>query len=107
MQFKRLNFLLVVLLLAVFVQYSTAQTITANKTGSQGGYYYEYWKDNGTGTMILGDGGNFSCSWSNINNILFRKGLRPGLFIHLQSNRQFIFDGLWVDEKPAHRILYC
>jgi endo-1,4-beta-xylanase len=30
------------------------------------------------GTMVLGDSGNFSCTWSNISNILFRKGLRPG-----------------------------
>lgn len=79
MRFKRgMTFLFVILLLAVFVQYSAAQTLTSNRTGTQGGYNYEYWKDNGTGTMTLGDGGNFSCSWSNVGNILFRKGLRPG-----------------------------
>lgn len=65
----------------VFVQFSTAQTspITANKTGTQGSYSYEYWKDNGTGTMTLGDAGNFTCTWScPQGNILFRKGVKPG-----------------------------
>ncbi len=51
-------------------------TITSNQTGTHGGYNYEYWKDSGNGTMILKDGGAFSCEWSNINNILFRKGFK-------------------------------
>ncbi len=82
MQFKCLsNFLLVVLLLAVFVQYSAAQTITSNQTGQQGGYHYEFWKQDGigSGSMTLGNDGNFSCNWSNVENILFRKGVRPGV----------------------------
>lgn len=53
-----------------------AQTITSNQTGTHGGYNFEYWKDSGNGTMILKDGGSFSCSWNNINNILFRKGIK-------------------------------
>jgi endo-1,4-beta-xylanase len=67
----------VVLLLAVFVFSGIAQTLTGNKTGTQGEFHYEYWKDNGQGTMILGEGGNFSCEWD-AHNILFRKGIRPG-----------------------------
>lgn len=51
-----------------------AQTIYNNATGVHGGYNYELWKDNGTTSMTLTDGGTFSCSWSNINNALFRKG---------------------------------
>ena len=39
-----------------------------------GEYDYEFWVDSGNGTMTLTDGGTFSCQWSNINNILFRKG---------------------------------
>lgn len=81
MKLERLNWLLLILLSVVFVQFSTAQTspITANKTGTQGSYSYEYWKDSGTGTMTLGDAGNFSCTWScPEGNILFRKGLKPG-----------------------------
>ncbi|HLW06819.1 MAG TPA: glycoside hydrolase family 11 protein [Marinilabiliaceae bacterium] len=56
-----------------------AQTITSNQTGSQGGYTYEFWKDSGgSGSMTLGSGGAFSAQWSNVGNILMRKGLRPG-----------------------------
>nr|BAA33542.1 xylanase [Acetivibrio thermocellus] len=50
--------------------------ITSNQTGTGGGYNFEYWKDTGNGTMVLKDGGAFSCEWSNINNILFRKGFK-------------------------------
>jgi hypothetical protein len=79
MQFIRvLKFVTTIQILAVFVQYSNAQTISSNKTGKQGDFYYEYWKDNGTGTMTLGDSGNFSCTWGSVGNILFRKGIRPG-----------------------------
>jgi endo-1,4-beta-xylanase len=78
MQFKRLITVLpLIFSLMVFVQFSTAQTITSNRTGVQGEFHYEYWKDNGSGTMILGEGGDFSCSWD-AHNILFRKGIRPG-----------------------------
>lgn len=55
-----------------------AQAINTNKVGSQGGYTYEYWKDEGTGKMTLGPKGEFSVTWSNIGNLLARKGLRPG-----------------------------
>ena len=51
-----------------------AQVITENTTGTQDGYDYELWKDNGNTTMTLDGGGTFSCQWSNINNALFRKG---------------------------------
>jgi endo-1,4-beta-xylanase len=79
MQFNRvINFLSAVLLVAIVVQYSNAQTISSNATGKQGDYYYEYWKDNGTGTMTLGEGCNFTCQWGQVGNILFRKGIRPG-----------------------------
>ncbi len=61
-------------LFALFVNVQATTTLTSNATGTHGGYDYEYWKDSGTGTMTLNDGGAFSCSWSNINNILFRKG---------------------------------
>jgi endo-1,4-beta-xylanase len=41
------------------------------------GYVYEYWKDNGTGCPTVTPEG-FEVSWSNINNLLGRKGLSPG-----------------------------
>ena len=51
-----------------------ARTVTSNEIGTHGGYDYEFWVDSGSGSMALKDGGAFSCQWSNINNILFRKG---------------------------------
>lgn len=50
------------------------ETITENKLGTYDGYDYELWKDNGTTSMTLNGGGAFSCSWSDINNALFRTG---------------------------------
>ena len=51
-----------------------ADTIYNNKTGNQDGYDYELWKDTGNTSMTLNAGGTFDCSWSSINNALFRKG---------------------------------
>lgn len=51
-----------------------ATTITSNQTGTIDGYDFELWKDSGTTSMTLNGGGKFSCSWSNINNALFRIG---------------------------------
>jgi len=53
-----------------------AETLYNNATGRQDGYDYELWKDNGTTSMTLNSGGTFSCQWSNINNALFRKGIK-------------------------------
>src|SRR5512133_2643380 len=65
----------------IFVHYLSAQTITKNQIGVQGEYHYEYCMDYGTANksaMALGDGGNFSCSWDSVQNILFKKGKMPG-----------------------------
>ncbi|QNU67700.1 glycoside hydrolase family 11 protein [Ruminiclostridium herbifermentans] len=56
------------------VDVQAAITLTGNATGNIDGYDYELWKDNGTTSMTLNGGGTFSCSWSNINNALFRTG---------------------------------
>lgn len=52
------------------------KTITENELGTHGGYDYELWKDSGVTSMTLKDGGAFSCTWSDINNALFRKGVK-------------------------------
>lgn len=67
-------------------------TLTNNTTGTYDGYDYEYWKDNGNGTMTLNGGGTFSCSWSNINNILFRTGKRLGSTQSWQSYGNIIIE---------------
>lgn len=53
-----------------------SKTITENEIGTHDGYDYELWKDSGDTAMTLGEAGAFSCSWSNISNALFRKGLK-------------------------------
>jgi hypothetical protein len=79
MYFKNfVAFLSIIVVTAAVVESLTAQTITANRTGKQGDYVYEYWTDRAVGTMILGDGGNFSCTWDTCQSILFKKGRRPG-----------------------------
>src|SRR5690606_27865046 len=46
------------------------------------GYTYEYWKDSGTGCMTNNTDG-FSVTWGSINNLLGRKGIRPGSASHV------------------------
>ena len=81
------------------------ETLTDNASGQHCGYTYEYWKDNGTGTLVLKPDG-FSVEWSNINNLLGRKGIRPGSANLVPAERQFVLDRLRVDPEPAHRILH-
>ncbi len=88
MKQRRLKFCLAILLclaLAIPASSAYAQTVTSNQTGTHGGYDYEYWKDSGNGTMVLGNGGTFTAEWNNINNILFRKGKR---FNETQTHQQ-------------------
>lgn len=53
-----------------------ATTLTNNAIGTEDGYGYELWKDRGDTTMSLTGGGTFTCEWSNINNALFRRGVK-------------------------------
>lgn len=76
---------LAVIFATCVLEVKAATTITSNQTGTNGGYNYELWKDNGTTSMTLKDGGAFSCSWSNINNALFRKGKK---FNETQTHQQ-------------------
>lgn len=81
----RLNYLIPLLLIVCFSQvfswgqkYKEGDVISSNASGVQGDYHVEYWKDGGSGSMTLGAGCDFSCQWGQVNNILFRKGIRPG-----------------------------
>lgn len=64
---------------------SNAQTINANKTGIQNGFYYSYWNQGSENTsytgipvMTLGDAGNYSVTWSNVYNFTAGKGWSTG-----------------------------
>lgn len=48
-----------------------------NLSGEHCGYTFEYWKDQGSGCLTNTSNG-FSVEWTNVNNLLGRKGLRPG-----------------------------
>jgi hypothetical protein len=45
-----------------------------NKIGTHDGYDFELWRDKGTVSMTLRNGGNFEATWKDIGNILARKG---------------------------------
>lgn len=70
------SLLLCIQLITPFEVVKAAQVLYDNATGNQDGYDYELWKDYGTTSMTLNGGGAFSCSWNNIGNALFRKGIK-------------------------------
>ncbi len=71
-----LSLVLCLQLVVPSVTAEAATTLYDNATGNQDGYDYELWKDYGTTSMTLNSGGTFNCSWSNIGNALFRKGIK-------------------------------
>jgi len=67
-----------------------SKTVSNNGTGKHCNYTYEYWKDSGNGTLTLKSDG-FSIDWSGVNDLLGRKGIRPGsgnLVVNYDANYQ-------------------
>ncbi|MBP3379767.1 MAG: glycoside hydrolase family 11 protein [Ruminococcus sp.] len=64
------------------------------ETGTKDGYDYELWNQDGIGSasMDVGSNGTFSCSWSGIENCLFRTGNKLG------STKDYkAYNGMYID----------
>lgn len=58
---------------------ASAQTLTANSTGTNNGFYYTFWKDSGDASMGLQAAGRYTSQWTNsTNNWVGGKGWNPG-----------------------------
>jgi endo-1,4-beta-xylanase len=56
-------------------------TVHNNGTGTNNGYYYSLYSSGGSATMTLTDnygGGNYSITWSGVNDVVGGKGWNPG-----------------------------
>jgi hypothetical protein len=90
-----------VLLLASYASVD-AQQLCSNQTGTHNGYYYSWWKDSGgSACMTLGAGGNYSTTWSNVNNFVGGKGWATG-----SPNRVVTFSGSFNGGSNGYLTLY-
>jgi hypothetical protein len=110
MQLNRvLIFIFNVLLIALFTQQSTAQTICSNQTGINGSYYYTFWS-NGVGSVCmtlgasgdpLGSKGNYSVNWNDATDFTCGKGWSTGI-----STRTLNYFGTFNPSGNAYLTVY-